>query len=152
MPYVMTRNAMEICMFGVLSVSTFSAAALGDLPVSLQLAPSFGRVAAIALWVGSIGCLVGIFIPNRDRGLLVEQFALVPAAFGAIFWAAAVYFTSWRSILVNHPWWRKTYLSLSSSQIALGLSLGLAASCIVRWLQIQSYVKARERLPEPGGK
>lgn len=149
--FVRSRNAMEICMFGILSVSTAGAALAGTLPPSLASAAQFGHFAAVCLWIGSIGSFVGILLPKRDRGLLLEQIALIPAAFGAFFWGAAVYFGAWKAIPIAHPWWMKSYLALASSQIALGLSVGLGVSCVVRWIQIQRYIKLREQLPDPGG-
>jgi hypothetical protein len=140
---------MELCIFGMLAVTSSGPALTGVMPSSLEQAPDFGRLAAIALWMGCVGSFIGIVLPNRDRGLLLEQVALIPAAFGAFFWGCAVFFNQWKQIFVDHPWWKHSWLAFASGAIAIGLSLGFTSACIVRWIQIQRYVRLR-RL-ESGG-
>jgi hypothetical protein len=125
---IKSRNSMEICIFFVLALATGrQALGLEELPRSLDHAGAFpwGQVAASMLCLGCVISLVGIFWKYESDGLLIEQFGLILAGFGCAFYALAA--------------WNMN--GLTAAAFAVGMSLGIATACTVRWCQIEYYVQ-----------
>lgn len=123
-----TRNPPEVALFGVLAMST-ARSALGELPPSLLQSPILGQLAAIGICLGSIAAIVGILWRNRDDGLIIEQFANAMVGFGCLFYAVAL--------------WLSTD-SFTDTAIILGITVGISATCVARYFQIQRYIHDRK--------
>lgn len=128
------RNSMEITVFGVLAASVARTVLhLEPLPVSLRATPLLGQGAATVLFIGCLISAGGILWRDRIDGLVIEQLGLALAGLGLLFYGTA--------LTLQNPW--------NLVAFAAGMSFGLAAACLVRWVQIQRFVRGyRLRLRE----
>ena len=127
---VSSRNAMEICIFAVIALSS-SQTALGIRPLPGSLAQGgqvWGQVAASTLCLGCLVALLGLAWPRRDDGLAIEQLGLALTAIGCLFYAGAVYVLS----------------GFYPAVFAIGFSGGIALASVVRYVQIEAYVTQRK--------
>jgi hypothetical protein len=136
----MYRDPRAVVLFGVLSISTIGTA-LGTVPLpgSLAAAPDlYGQTAAIALCLGSAAAAVGILLPNRMDGLVIEQVGHVIAGLGAVLYALAL-FTNTR--LLDSPVcvFGITLPISSDALIAFGMCSAIAAACLVQWWRILRF-------------
>jgi hypothetical protein len=127
---MIVRNPMEICIFTVMPISV-ARGAIGHLPPSLQDTPLLGQAACIAIFVGCVMAIVGIIWRDRDDGLVIEQFGLVPTGLGSFFYAAALLATDG---------------SLTDIAIAAGMATAIGTACVFRFVQIQRYVGTRKTI------
>lgn len=75
------------------------------------------------LFFGALVALVGIFLPNRVNGLLVEGIGLIATGVAAIIYAVAIIFTIG-----------------SAGVVASGIVVGFGISCVVRWFQLNTVL------------
>lgn len=120
-----SRHPFQIYMLMLCLVSGFPLI-LGKVQaesIEAQL-PGWGATAwGLALVGGALVALIGIFMPNRVNGLLIEGIGLVSVGAAAVIYAIAIIATVGFGGIV-----------------AAGITLGFGLSCIVRWFQLNAVL------------
>lgn len=126
------RNPFEFCLCLILAFSIWKVAlGIDPLPNSLAESPDlFGRGSAAALLLGSVLVVVGFVWRDRFSGLLVEAVACLFLGVGSVCYGTALGFAS--------DW-------ASNAAIAIGLTYGLAAGGVARYVQVTRFLRSLER-------
>lgn len=125
------RNAMELALYVMVALVT-APTALGfqPLPASLENGPAlFGRASVVAMWIGCLGCLLGMFWRDLDDGITIQEIALACLALGTHFYAAAL-------ILAGAPF------ATWAIAVAFSLAIGQGAA----WRFGQLWFRMRRRI------
>lgn len=130
------REGFEIYTLGLCLLAGIPLLIGNSRPGSIQslLPESWQVIWSIFLVGGSLVALIGIFLPNRVIGLLLEQFGMIPTGVAAISYAVVV--------LVSVG---------ITGVIPVAVVGGFGVACIRRWFRIQNAFKKAEVLAKRRG-